>query len=119
MCNLTDPSIQWGDAPVHSLAVTMLLRPQQVHYFSDFGYRHDWYFSCPKNAKGRQLPELDALNLGGSKTWQPEHEGGLGCRCECDAMRRSPHGSYCTKRLTQPSTRHRWSRWAWFKSWFW
>ncbi|KAF3008965.1 hypothetical protein E8E13_011460 [Curvularia kusanoi] len=29
---------RWGDAPVHSLAAAMLLRPEQLHHFSDFGW---------------------------------------------------------------------------------
>ncbi|KAF2629762.1 glycosyltransferase family 15 protein [Macroventuria anomochaeta] len=36
----------WGDAPVHSLAAAMLLRPEQVHHFFDFGYRHADFQYC-------------------------------------------------------------------------
>ncbi|KAH6618632.1 glycolipid 2-alpha-mannosyltransferase [Boeremia exigua] len=48
---------RWGDAPVHSLAAAMLLRPEQVHHFSDFGYRHADFQYCTEE---------------------------LGCKCTCD-----------------------------------
>ena len=38
---------RWGDAPVHSLAVGMLLTPEQVHWFSDIGYKHHPHAHCP------------------------------------------------------------------------
>ena len=97
----------------------MLLRPEQVHQFADFGYRHDWFFSCPNNAPGGQLLESKTLNEGGYDKWMPEREGGIGCRCECDGHAQSPHASYCLKRVVQPNTRRRLSRWEWFKSWWW
>ncbi|CAN9394331.1 unnamed protein product [Alternaria alternata] len=28
---------RWGDAPVHSLAAAMLLKPEELHHFSDWG----------------------------------------------------------------------------------
>ncbi|KAJ1773331.1 alpha-1,2-mannosyltransferase ktr1 [Coemansia sp. RSA 1813] len=37
---------RWGDAPVHSLAVSMLLNKEQVHYF-DIGYLHKPFQNCP------------------------------------------------------------------------
>ncbi|KAJ1731034.1 hypothetical protein LPJ72_004155 [Coemansia sp. Benny D160-2] len=37
---------RWGDAPVHSLAVAMLLSKDQVHYF-DIGYLHRPFQNCP------------------------------------------------------------------------
>ncbi|KAJ1900608.1 alpha 1,2-mannosyltransferase 2.4.1 [Kickxella alabastrina] len=37
---------RWGDAPVHSLAVAMLLNKSQVHYF-DIGYYHSPFQNCP------------------------------------------------------------------------
>lgn len=38
---------RWGDAPVHSLGVAMLLNKSQVHHFQDIGYRHDPLTHCP------------------------------------------------------------------------
>ncbi|KAI9715042.1 MAG: hypothetical protein M1828_001078 [Chrysothrix sp. TS-e1954] len=49
---------RWGDAPVHSLAVALFAKPEQVHHFSDVGYEHAPFQNCPKDG---------------------------GCRCECDA----------------------------------
>ncbi|KAJ3392714.1 hypothetical protein HDU92_008217 [Lobulomyces angularis] len=38
---------RWGDAPVHSLAVGAFLDKNEVHHFSDIGYRHDIAENCP------------------------------------------------------------------------
>ncbi|ORX59491.1 glycosyl transferase [Hesseltinella vesiculosa] len=38
---------RWGDAPVHSLAASLMLRKQDVHWFYDIGYMHDYFEHCP------------------------------------------------------------------------
>jgi alpha 1,2-mannosyltransferase len=38
---------RWGDAPVHSLALGLFLRKEEVHFFHDIGYFHDPYGYCP------------------------------------------------------------------------
>lgn len=38
---------RWGDAPVHTIALAMMLNKSQIHHFSDIGYRHDPYYRCP------------------------------------------------------------------------
>ncbi|KAJ1960221.1 hypothetical protein IWQ62_004310, partial [Dispira parvispora] len=38
---------RWGDAPVHSLALSMFLPPEQIHWFSDIGYFHSPFTNCP------------------------------------------------------------------------
>ncbi|KAJ2016119.1 alpha 1,2-mannosyltransferase 2.4.1, partial [Coemansia sp. S610] len=38
---------RWGDASVHSIAASMLLRKEQVHWFEDIGYHHPGYTHCP------------------------------------------------------------------------
>jgi alpha 1,2-mannosyltransferase len=38
---------RWGDAPVHSLAVGMFLRKEEVQFFEDIGYYHDPLRNCP------------------------------------------------------------------------
>lgn len=38
---------RWGDAPVHSIAVSLFLRKEQTHFFSDIGYRHEPFEHCP------------------------------------------------------------------------
>ncbi|KAJ2497807.1 alpha-1,2-mannosyltransferase ktr1 [Coemansia sp. RSA 1972] len=38
---------RWGDAPVHSMAASILLRKEQIHWFEDIGYHHPGYSHCP------------------------------------------------------------------------
>ncbi|SCU88205.1 LAFA_0E11320g1_1 [Lachancea sp. 'fantastica'] len=38
---------RWGDAPVHSIAASLFLSSDQVHYFPDIGYYHAPYNNCP------------------------------------------------------------------------
>ncbi|KAJ1930131.1 hypothetical protein IWQ60_000605 [Tieghemiomyces parasiticus] len=40
---------RWGDAPVHSLAVAMFLRKEEVHWFQDIGYVHTVAHNCPSD----------------------------------------------------------------------
>jgi alpha 1,2-mannosyltransferase len=30
---------RFGDAPVHSVAASLMLKPEEIHFFSDIGYR--------------------------------------------------------------------------------
>ena len=65
---------RWGDAPVHSLAASLMLRPEQLHHFSDVGYYHPPFQNCPVN--------------------------GQGCRCDCDVrVGRVP--DVCVRRLRE------------------
>lgn len=74
---------RWGDAPIHSLAAAMLLRPEQVHHFSDWGYIHGDFQWCPygptiDNMKMFQTARgPDGKNLADI---QPK----LGCNCKCN-----------------------------------
>lgn len=38
---------RWGDAPVHSIAVALMLSAKEVHWFYDIGYKHDNFEHCP------------------------------------------------------------------------
>ncbi|KAI8880642.1 glycosyltransferase family 15 protein [Backusella circina FSU 941] len=38
---------RWGDAPVHSIAVSLMLGKNDVHWFYDIGYKHDFFEHCP------------------------------------------------------------------------
>ncbi|TFK29920.1 alpha-1,2-mannosyltransferase [Coprinopsis marcescibilis] len=38
---------RWGDAPVHSIAVSLFAPKDSIHYFYDIGYRHDSFQHCP------------------------------------------------------------------------
>lgn len=91
---------RWGDAPIHSLAAALLLRPDQVHHFSDFGYVHKPFQYCthaplPEALKrGSLVPDMSHRN---PKT-APEQE--LGCRCNCDrSIKRI--GPTCFNRIRQ------------------
>jgi mannosyltransferase len=93
----------------------MLLDPAKVHHFEDFGYRHDWYYQCPANARGGQLPESAAL--GDNTPFSPELEGGIGCRCECDGRKTRNTPAYCLYKLTAPNKVRQPSMLQWATSW--
>lgn len=42
---------RWGDAPVHSIAVALMLKRSDVHWFYDIGYKHDYFEHCPTTEK--------------------------------------------------------------------
>ncbi|ORY95432.1 nucleotide-diphospho-sugar transferase [Syncephalastrum racemosum] len=44
---------RWGDAPVHSIAASMMLRKDEFHFFNDIGYRHTAYTHCPTEPEFR------------------------------------------------------------------
>ena len=75
---------RWGDAPVHSLAVSMLLRPEELHWFADMGYVHPPLQHCP-DGDGR---------------------GAKGCGCDCDSVqdaRRVPNDCLASlRRAVEP-----------------
>ncbi|KAI0461825.1 alpha-1,2-mannosyltransferase KRE2 [Komagataella kurtzmanii] len=56
---------RWGDAPVHSLAVSLFLPKEKVHFFNEVGYKHSVYSMCPidkdiwKNRKCYCDPKTD------------------------------------------------------------
>ncbi|KAK3496337.1 nucleotide-diphospho-sugar transferase [Neurospora crassa] len=104
-------SERWGDAPVHTLAVHMLLPPEKIHHFSDIGYEHDTLWQCPGNAPmDQQLLGNKALRDMGRMTLPSE--GGTGCRCKCqENKRRRNINSQCTSELTRPVAFHRPSWW--------
>ncbi|GAA5949998.1 hypothetical protein JCM21900_001359 [Sporobolomyces salmonicolor] len=45
---------RWGDAPVHSIAASLFLRPDELHFFQDIGYRHEPFQHCPQAGYGDQ-----------------------------------------------------------------
>lgn len=99
---------RWGDAPVHSLGVGMMLNLEDIHYFRDIGYRHTTIQHCPKNHPN-QLPYVPSETFVNKLTPKQERywlnfdtpgTAGLGCRCRCpwlapDVEFRKPH---CTKK---------------------
>lgn len=38
---------RWGDAPVHSIAASILMPRDKLHFFGDVGYYHGPFFNCP------------------------------------------------------------------------
>lgn len=91
-------SERWGDAPVHSLGLGMMLNAEDVHYFRDIGYQHSTLAHCPVNKAGAQLPYKpnaeysDIFKRHGSvfkdmrqitRIKSSERSYGSGCRCVC------------------------------------
>ncbi|GAA5856071.1 hypothetical protein JCM8547_002966 [Rhodosporidiobolus lusitaniae] len=73
---------RWGDAPVRTLALGLFARLSQIHHFSDLGYQHDWFFSCPRSSTSRIPSSLrDTLLRPGRGIGKSEDV--VGCRCEC------------------------------------
>ncbi|OBZ87940.1 Glycolipid 2-alpha-mannosyltransferase 2 [Choanephora cucurbitarum] len=44
---------RWGDAPVHSIAASLMLKQEEFHFFNDIGYRHTAYTHCPAEPEYR------------------------------------------------------------------
>ncbi|GAA6034199.1 hypothetical protein JCM8097_003776 [Rhodosporidiobolus ruineniae] len=57
---------RWGDAPVHSIAAALFLKPEEIHFFADIGYRHPPYQQCP----ARQLQNRCDCNPEGDNSWE-------------------------------------------------
>ncbi|KAI7894373.1 nucleotide-diphospho-sugar transferase [Mucor mucedo] len=50
---------RWGDAPVHSIAASLMLRKDEFHFFNDIGYRHTAYTHCPREPEFRDKCSCD------------------------------------------------------------
>lgn len=51
----TKPIFQrWGDAPVHSMAVALFAKKEQIHFFDEIGYSHAPFTHCPQNTAFRK-----------------------------------------------------------------
>lgn len=42
---------RWGDAPVHSVGVSLFANRNQIHWFRDIGYKHHPYANTPNSSK--------------------------------------------------------------------
>lgn len=40
---------RWGDAPVHSIAISLFQSKDQIQFLDEIGYEHNPYTHCPKN----------------------------------------------------------------------
>lgn len=45
---------RWGDAPVHSIAASLMLKKEELHFFDDIAYYHVPFTHCPTSDKTRQ-----------------------------------------------------------------
>ncbi|KAJ2451518.1 hypothetical protein EV183_003552 [Coemansia sp. RSA 2336] len=56
---------RWGDAPVHSLGVSMFLNKNEVHWFEDIGYYHGPLWNCPKGSANKKCwcPEEESIEI--------------------------------------------------------
>ncbi|CDK24560.1 unnamed protein product [Kuraishia capsulata CBS 1993] len=50
---------RWGDAPVHTLALSYLLPPSALHYFDNTGYYHKPNQACPPSDAARKKFNCD------------------------------------------------------------
>lgn len=44
---------RWGDAPVHSIAASMMLKKEEIHFWDDIAYYHVPFTHCPSDEKKR------------------------------------------------------------------
>jgi alpha 1,2-mannosyltransferase len=42
---------RWGDAPVHSIAASLFLPKDRIHFFEDIGYTHGSLTHCPQDQR--------------------------------------------------------------------
>ncbi len=42
---------RWGDAPVHTIGLSLFADRKRIHWFRDIGYRHVPYTNCPNSEK--------------------------------------------------------------------
>lgn len=77
---------RWGDAAVHSLAAAMLLRPEELHHFSDLGYIHDGLQYCTFRSTAAERERGFAVppGISGMGIGKVEGREEVGCRCACD-----------------------------------
>ncbi len=54
---------RWGDAPVHSLAVTLFLDKSKIHFFEEIGYSHSGITHCPRLGKNCDCQVSDSIDF--------------------------------------------------------
>jgi hypothetical protein len=50
-------TVRWGDAPLHTIGVTMVLERDEIHAFRDIAYRHDPFIN--QVPTGLPMPHMD------------------------------------------------------------
>lgn len=63
---------RWGDAPVHSIAASLLLKPEEFHFFDGIGYYHPAFTSCPIEESIR-LQNKCVCNPNNDITWMKDY----------------------------------------------
>ncbi|KAG2177696.1 hypothetical protein INT44_008210 [Umbelopsis vinacea] len=61
---------RWGDAPVHSVAVALMLKESEVHFFNDIGYTHPPFMHCPTEPEMKSKCNCDPAKTFETGTWQ-------------------------------------------------
>lgn len=56
---------RWGDAPVHTLGLALLLDKDQIHHFEDIGYYHAPYMACPTSQDVKTAKRCICKTIGG------------------------------------------------------
>lgn len=54
---------RWGDAPVHSIAASILLDKSEIHFFEEIGYTHDAFTHCPKSGSNCDCTLKDSIDF--------------------------------------------------------
>lgn len=53
-----------GDAPMHTIAVAIMLPPNETHWFRDIGYQHDVNTHCPPDSSASCVCEPTDMDSG-------------------------------------------------------
>jgi mannosyltransferase len=53
---------RWGDAPVHSIGLSLFADKSKIHWFRDIGYEHMPYYNCPVSDKCRKRCKKGAFS---------------------------------------------------------
>ncbi|KAL3228918.1 putative mannosyltransferase KTR2 [Nakaseomyces bracarensis] len=61
---------RWGDAPVHTIAASLLLRSDEIIHFDEIAYEHKPYFACPKSF-GIRLQQRCICDVNSKKNIDP------------------------------------------------
>ncbi|SMN22200.1 similar to Saccharomyces cerevisiae YIL085C KTR7 Putative mannosyltransferase involved in protein glycosylation [Maudiozyma saulgeensis] len=91
---------RWGDAPVHSLGLSLTLNISDIHYFRDIGYKHSTLQHCPNNVYNGELSYFATDERWQRQGKQNHYDKGIktgsGCRCKCpDSAELEDNQSYC------------------------
>ncbi|KAF9002117.1 glycosyltransferase family 15 protein [Cyathus striatus] len=72
---------RWGDAPVHSMAASLFLPKEKIHFFNEIGYFHNPFHHCPSGEvfrKGKcscnQMLNFDYQGYSCHSKWERLHK---------------------------------------------